>query len=93
MNWLGAALAALALIGGGLFFGGSLVSAQEPTPEVTQEAEPATPESTVEPDATEQAAPDEQEDSERSKEECDDQKDGADATGISFRGGPRSLAQ
>jgi hypothetical protein len=85
MIGIGAALAALALLLGGLFVGGTLVSAQEPTPEVTQEAEPATP------DATDQT-PDE-DDGTRSKEECGHQQDEGSDTGISFRGGPRTFAQ
>jgi hypothetical protein len=91
--WFGAALAAVALLGGGLLFGG-LVSAQEPTPEVTEEVEPATP------DATEEAAPEQdavpEEDTERSKGECDHEADGAegDSTGVRFRGGDdRTFAQ
>ena len=93
--WFGAALAAVALLGGGLLFGG-LVSAQEPTPEVTEEVEPATPDATEETAPEQEAAP--EEDTERTKPECDRNGDGrpdaeGDSTGIRFRGETRSFAQ
>jgi hypothetical protein len=93
------AVTGIALLGGGLFLGGTLVSAQEPTPEATEEAAPSTP------DPTEEAAPstpqDEEpsEDTERSRAECDHDGDGqpdaeGDKTGVRFRaGGQRTLAQ
>jgi len=86
---LATGVAGISLLAGGLLFGGTLVSAQEPAPQATEEAAPSTPQDqTPSDDGTE-----------RMKPECDHdgagQSDGAsgDTTGIRFRGGARSFAQ
>jgi hypothetical protein len=96
MTWVGVGLAALALLGGGLLFGGTLVSAQEPTPEATEEA---VPDATVEPDAPDEATPGDktpsEDDGERSKEECDRDRESdasGEGTGIRFRSDARTAA-
>ena len=82
------AVTGVALLGGGLFLGGTLVSAQEPTPGPTEEAAPSTPQDEEPSEGTE-----------RSRAECDHDGDGqpdaeGDKTGVRFRaGGQRTLAQ
>jgi len=83
------AAAGLLLAVGGLFFGGALVSAQEPTP-TPQQQERQTP-----------APRDGGQDQDRRDHECDKDGDGqpdaqgqGSSTGIHFRGGgPRGLRQ
>jgi hypothetical protein len=90
-----AGVAGLSLLAGGLLFGGTLVSAQEPTPQATEEAAPSTPQT-----APQDTAP--SDDGARpNKAECDKDGDGqpdgaadGDTTGgVRFRGGTRGMAQ
>jgi hypothetical protein len=91
---LATGVAGLSLLAGGLLFGGTLVSAQEPTP-TPGATEPAAPGTT--PSTPQDRAPSD-DGTPRSKAECDKDGDGqpdaeGDSTGIRFRGGARSLAQ
>jgi hypothetical protein len=89
---LATGVAGLSLLAGGVLFGGTLVSAQEPTPPATEEAAPTTPGTTPQERApSDDTAP-------RNKAECDKDGDGqpdaeGDTTGIRFRGGTRGFAQ
>jgi hypothetical protein len=86
---IGTTAAGLALLAGGLLFGGTLVSAQEPTPSATEQAAPSTPQDRAPGDDN---AP-------RDKAECDKDGDGqpdgasGSGTGIRSHGGPRTFAQ
>jgi hypothetical protein len=84
-------IAVLSLLAGGLVFGGTLASAQEPTPPATEQAAPSTPQD---------QEPEDDEGTGRSHAECDKDGDGqpdgdadGDTTGLRFRGGNRGLAQ
>jgi hypothetical protein len=88
---LATGVAGLSLLAGGLLFGGTLVSAQEPTPAPSEEAAPQT---------TPQDRAPSDDGTERTKPECDKDGDGqpdgaadGDTTGVRFRGGARSFAQ
>ena len=92
---IGTATAGLTLLAGGLLFGGTLVSAQEPTPSASEEAAPTTPEAS--PSTPQDRTPSDG-GTERAKPECDKDGDGqpdaeGDTTGIRSRGGPRTFAQ
>jgi hypothetical protein len=82
-------VAGLSLLAGGLLFGSTLVSAQEPTPSRAP-SEEAAPQTTPQDRApSDDATP-------RNKAECDKDGDGqpdGNTTGIRFRGGMRGLAQ
>ena len=82
---LATGVAGFSLLAGGLLFGGTLVSAQEPTPQPTEEAAPTTPQDQTPSDRG-------------TKPECDHDGDGqpdaqGDTTGIRFRGGARNFVQ
>jgi hypothetical protein len=82
-----AGVTVLSLLVGGFMFGGALVSAQEPTPQATQEAAPPTPEQESTPSSgTKQDR----------NGECDMDHEGAPeggATGTGFRHhGPRTMS-
>jgi hypothetical protein len=86
-----AGVAGLSLLTGGLLFGSTLVSAQEPTPQATEE--PATPQTT----------PQTPQDGEHDKGDCPNMRNGGqdgdqsgaegDTTGVRFRGMHRGMAQ
>jgi len=83
-----AGVAGVSLLAGGLLFGSTLVSAQEPTPQATEEAAPTTPQDRAPSD----------DGTDRTKPECDKDGDGqpdaqGDTAGIRTRGGPRTFAQ
>ncbi len=85
---LATGVAGLSLLAGGLLFGSTLVSAQEPTPEATQEAAPTTPQDRA---PSDDGTP-------RTKPECDKDGDGqpdaqGDTTGIRAGAGARTFAQ
>ena len=82
-------VAGLSLLAGGLLFGSTLVSAQEPTPQATEEAAPTTPQDQSPSDHDKADCPN------MHNDQPDGQSDGAsgDSSGARFRGGARSFAQ
>jgi hypothetical protein len=78
--------AGLSLLAGGLLFGSSLVSAQEPTP--TPQSEEQAPDDSRKPNGGSQGR-------EGCDKDGDGQQDGSSSTGggVGFRGGPGSLRQ